>query len=202
MSDLLQQASIILASGSSIRAKLISTLGLDYQVIVSNCDETAIKQEQAGKNPLELGYLLAQCKALEVSQRNPQSFVIAADQLCVINQQILDKPLNHDTAVRHLKMLRGTSHQQIACLCIAKDNKVLWQHHETAQLTVRQLSDQSIERYLALEKPYHSCGAYQFETLGKWLFEQVEGNEDTILGLPLLPLITALIDLKAVEFID
>ncbi|TAL59616.1 MAG: septum formation protein Maf [Legionella sp.] len=198
MSNFLQQQPIILASGSSIRAKLLSSLGLDFTVVPSHLDETAIKLNHAN-DPLSLGYVLAESKALEVSQLHPQSFIIAADQLCVIDQEILDKPLNHATARKHLRLLSGKTHQQIACLCIAKNNQVIWSHHETATLTMHELQEETIEAYLQKEKPYHSCGAYQFETLGKWLFKEVQGQDDTILGLPLLPLITALNNLNAVH---
>lgn len=199
MFNFLQQAPIILASGSAIRARLLDSLGLDFTVVPSHVDEAALKLNH-GKDPLDLGYLLAQSKALEVSNLYPTDFVIAADQLCVIEQQILDKPMNHATAIKHLGLLSGKTHEQIACLCIAKNNQVLWSHHETATLTMRELADETIEAYLQKEQPYQSCGAYQFETLGKWLFKEVHGQEDTILGLPLLPLIAALTNLNAVHY--
>lgn len=133
-----------------------------------------------------------------MSKQYPNHFVIAADQLCVIDDILLDKPLNHDVATQHLQLLNGKSHQQIACLCIAQGNKILWKYHDIATLTLRDLNVKSIEDYLLAEKPYQSCGAYQYETVGKWLFEKVDGKEDTILGLPLLPLISALIEIRAV----
>ena len=199
MSKFLQQEPLILASGSSIRFKLLSSLGLQFLVIPSHCDEDAIKLSHASESIIELGFTLARAKALEVSQRYPGHFVIAADQLCVIGKQVLDKPLNHHTAIEHLHLLSGKEHQQIACVCIAKGDKILWQYHDIAKLSLRQLSEEAIEAYLQSEKPYHSCGAYQFETQGKWLFSSVQGNEDTILGLPLLPLANALINLGAVR---
>lgn len=199
MSNFLHQQPIILASGSSIRFKLLTSLGLDFSVVPSNCDEDAIKATFKSKNIIDLGYLLARSKALEVSSRYPDCFVIAADQLCVIGDRIMDKPMNHETAIEHLRLLSGKEHQQIACLCIAKGNKILWQHHDIATLTLHQLNDAAIEAYLQSDKPYHSCGAYQYETQGKWLFKEVKGNEDTILGLPLLSLSAALIHLNAVQ---
>lgn len=200
MSKLLQQHPLILASSSRIRFKLLTTLGLDFQVIPSNCNEDEIKISKNFNSTLELGFTLASNKALEVSHRYPEHFVIAADQLCVIGKKILDKPLNHQTAIEHLNLLNGKKHQQIACLCIAKNSKILWQFHDIAYLTLHYLNDSTIEHYLQAEKPYHSCGAYQYESLGKWLFKEVKGNEDTILGLPLVPLANALISLGAVQF--
>jgi len=199
MSRFLQQQPLILASGSAIRCKLLKSLGLEFDVVPSNCDEASIKNAFQSSDVYALGQLLAQSKALEVSHRFPNAFIIAADQLCIIGEQILDKPMTHKTAIEHLQLLSGKQHQQIACLCIAKGEQILWQYQSTANVTLLPLNSTTIENYLQKEKPYHSCGAYQFETLGKWLFQEVQGNEDTILGLPLLPLIAALKDLKAVQ---
>ncbi|KTD31750.1 septum formation protein Maf [Legionella moravica] len=199
MSRFLQQEPLILASGSSIRQKLLHSLGLEFLIIPSHCDEEAIKKSHQSSNLPDLGITLAITKALAVSKQYPDHYVIAADQLCVIDKRILDKPLNHQRAIEHLRLLSGKKHQQISCLCIAKDNHVLWQHHEIAYLTLHCLSERNIEAYLHNEHPYHSCGAYQYESQGKWLFKEVQGNEDTILGLPLVPLANALLDLGAVS---
>ena len=198
MSKFLSQQPIILASGSAIRFKLLTSLGLDFSVIPSHCDEEAIKGDFHSADIIELGTTLAASKALEVSQRYPNHFIIAADQLCLLEQTLLNKPLNYHTAVNHLSLLSGKKHQQIACLCLAQNNQLLWQHHEIAYLTMHHLQPQTIEHYLQKEEPYQSCGAYQYETQGKWLFKEVEGNEDTILGLPLLPLKKALMELNVV----
>lgn len=200
MSDFLHQHPIILASNSSIRKKLLQSLGIKFSVIPAQCDEEALKYSFNSQNKVDLGYFLAANKALDVSQRYPEHFIIAADQLCLVGETILNKPLNHQTAIEHLSLLSGQKHQQIACLCIAKNNKILWQHHEVASLTLHYLSKHTIEAYLLSEKPYQSCGAYQYETQGKWLFQHVQGNEDTILGLPLVPLTNALKKLGAVSF--
>lgn len=200
MSKFLYQDPIILASGSSIRFKLLQSLGIEFSVVPSTCDEEAIKKSFLSNNKIDLGHTLAASKALEISQLYPEHFVIAADQLCLIGQTLLNKPLNHATAVAHLNLLNGHEHQQIACLCIAKNNKILWQHHEIAHLTLHHLDQQTIEEYLLRDKPYYSCCAYHYEDMGKWLFKTVKGNEDTILGLPLLPLTQALMTLGAVRF--
>lgn len=199
MSKFLKQRSIVLASGSAIRAKLLESLGIEFSVIPSQCDEDAVKATHQSGNILDLGYTLAQTKALDVSKNHPNSFIIAADQLCVIGDKLLDKPLTHATTIAHLRMLSGNKHQQIACVCIAKDDKIVWRYHDIAYLTLRTLTNQQIEHYLQTDKPYHSCGAYQFETQGKWLFSDIQGATDTILGLPLLPLTNALLDLGAVS---
>lgn len=199
MSEFLKQKPIILASGSAIRKKLLQSLGLEFQTIPSNCDEEEIKQTFQSEDWLNLGYQLAAEKALEVSRQHPEHFVISADQLCIEGKTLYDKPLSHEKALQNLKNLRGKIHQQVACLCLAKNGEILWQHHETAILEMRDLPDTTIETYLKTEKPYHSCGAYQYETLGKWLFKRVTGNEDTILGLPLKSLSEALIAFDVLE---
>jgi septum formation protein len=107
MSKFLQQQPLILASGSIIRLKLLRSLGLEFLVIPSDCDEEAIKIAHQSESILDLGFTLAKTKALDVSQRYPEHFVIAADQLCVIGSKVLDKPLNHQTAIEHL----GLSHR-------------------------------------------------------------------------------------------
>ena len=201
MSKFLQQQPLILASGSSIRAKLLDSIGSQFLVIPSNCDEEAIKIRHQSESILDLGFTLAKTKALDVSQSYPEYFVIAADQLCVIDNKVLDKPLNHQTATEHLQLLSGKTHQQIACICIAKNNEIVWQHHDIATLYVRNLSVKEIDAYLHREQPYHSCGAYHYETQGKWLFTEVQGCEDTILGLPLMPLTNILITLGAVHLV-
>lgn len=199
MSDFIRQKKpIILASSSSIRSKLLHSIGLEFLAIPSECDEELIKQNHLTSDFIELGYKLARQKALEVSQKHPNHFVIAADQLCIIEGKIIDKPLSHACAVEHLRLLRGKQHQQLVCMCIAINEEIVWQHHEHAELTMHSLSDETIEHYLKKEQPYHSCGAYHYESLGKWLFKQINGNEETILGLPLFPLMNALVELEAV----
>lgn len=196
MSDFLKQKRIILATGSPIRQKLFASLGLEFECIPSHCDESSIKAAFDSSQLIDLGYALAKAKALEVSKAHPEAWIIAADQLCITEYGILDKPMVHESAIEHLKLLRGKTHQQAACMCIAKAGEILWTHHDVALLTMKYLDDAVINAYLHEDKPYHSCGAYQYESMGKWLFESVEGSEDTILGLTLNPLIKALTDLN------
>ncbi|KTC77099.1 Maf family protein [Legionella brunensis] len=199
MSKFFTQAPIILGSASKSRIALLNSLSLDFEVVPAACDEETIKQNLRTKPMLELANALARCKALEVSHRYPSHFVIAADQLCIIDDKYLDKPLNHNTATAHLRLLSGKTHQQMSAYCIAKEGNIIWQDHDIATLTMRNLNDSTIEAYLKQDKPYQSCGAYHFEGLGKWLFSNVKGSESTILGLPLLPLVQALINLGAIS---
>ncbi len=201
MSSFLKQQNIILASQSSIRQKLLSSLGIKFEVIPSGCDEEKIKHEHSALEWPELGIKLAEAKAAAVSKINPNAFIIGADQLCVLNNRLMSKPGHHDKACEQLFELSAKTHTQIACLSIAHQGKIVWSHHSTATLKMKELTHQCIEAYLLQEKPYQSCGSYQFEGPGKWLFEQVEGHEDTVLGLPLLPLIKGLCKVQAVTII-
>ncbi|HHF7347844.1 TPA: nucleoside triphosphate pyrophosphatase [Legionella feeleii] len=192
MSDFIHQQPIILASASQSRIQLLRALGLQFEVIPANCDEENLKRTFTGSK-LELAALLARSKAMEISQHYPNYFVIGADQLCLIGEQCLDKPMNHPTAVTHLRLLSGKTHQQISACCLIKAGEIVWQGYETATLTMRELNDKTIESYLKLEQPYQSCGAYHYEGSAKWLFKEVQGSDSTIRGLPLQSLMQAMI---------
>ncbi|STX50569.1 septum formation protein [Legionella busanensis] len=196
MSNFLIQKPLILASGSKIRKQLLKSLGLEFKVIPSNSDEALLKNQLAYSTPIELARALAADKALIVSRKYPDSYVIAADQICVMDNCYFDKPENHEVATSHLRQLRGKTHQQIAAFCIAKAGKLLFEGQDIALLSMKLISDQTIETYLQADKPYQSCGAYNYESRAKWLFTNVEGQDSTIQGLPLLPLVQALQSLK------
>ncbi len=199
MSDFIQQSELILASGSKNRRKLLEEIGLSFAVMPSQVDEGAIKKSFSGNDPKYLALNLATHKAMAVSKKNENIPVIGADQLSVLKNQMYDKPLSHPNAIRQLTQLSGQSHTLYTAVCIAQNNTVLWTHVEMTQLKMRALSRDQIEHYLLTDQPYHSCGSYHFEGLGKWLFESVTSCESTIVGLPMLPLINALLNLKLVQ---
>jgi septum formation protein len=198
MSKFFTQQPIILASSSQARNKLLKSLDLDFEIIPPTCDEEGIKQDLASESKLTLASTLARCKALDVSQRYPDYFVIAADQLCIFENMYLNKPLNYETAVTHLELLSGKTHQQMCAFCIAKNGNILWQDHDVSILSMHELTHTTIERYLKTEQPYQSCGAYNYEGAAKWLFSKVLGSETTIMGLPLNLLTTALMEVQAI----
>ncbi len=198
MFEVLLQQPIILASASKPRKRLLRSLGLRFESIPADIDETAIKQPYSGDDFGILAMQLSNAKALKVSQKYPDAFVIGADQLCVFEQRIFGKPLTHQRAREHLHQLQGHSHQQICAMSIAHRGTLVWQAVDTVHLWMRTLSDSVIEHYLQTEQPYQSCGAYHFEGLGKWLFERVEGSDTSIQGLALTPLINGLIECGAV----
>ncbi|KTD48553.1 Maf-like protein [Legionella rubrilucens] len=200
MSELLTQQPLILASSSMSRQQLLQSLGLQFAVIPSHCNEEQIKKLSSQSSHSELAATLAASKALMVSEDHPEHFVIGADQLCVLKDKSFDKPENHETAVTQLRRLRGKTHQQISACCLAKEGQIVWAAQDIAFLTMRNLSDRTIEAYLLSDQPYQSCGAYHYEGLGKWLFSDVRGSDSTIMGLPLQPLIEALLQHRIITF--
>jgi|GEM_PF-6553137 len=152
MSKFYKQQPLTLASGSASRKTLLDSLGLDFKIVISHCDEDHIKQNHTG-TCVELAVVLAKVKALAVSRQHPDHFIIAADQLCVLgSSKIFDKPQNHATAKEHLKQLSGQTHQQISACCLVKNNSVLWEIQDIALLTMRKLDEKTIEAYLTADK--------------------------------------------------
>ncbi|WP_133129430.1 Maf family protein [Legionella yabuuchiae] len=200
MSEFIHQDSLILASGSVYRQKLLKQTGLTFDVHPSTFDESVLKSAFQGKEYGELAVQLAQEKGLDVSQSFPETGVIAADQLCICEEILINKPITHERAQAQLNFLSGKTHHLLTAVCIAYQKKIVWQHLEVVALTMRTLSPTLIDRYLKLEKPYQSCGSYHFEGLGKWLFHHVSGDETTIIGLPVLPLLNGLIEQGLVRF--
>lgn len=199
MSKFFSQKPIILASASRSRQILLESLGLKFDVIPSNCDETSLKENMKHLSQVEMAEYLAVEKALSISRLYPDKVVIGADQLCVLNDRIFDKPGSHETAILHLRELSGKTHQQISACCLAQHGEISWQGSDIAYLTLHHLTDTTIERYLRAEQPYQSCGAYHFEGHAKWLFSNVLGSESTIQGLPLILLVNALQQIGAVS---
>ncbi|KTD61550.1 Maf family protein [Legionella spiritensis] len=198
MSEFITQQPLILASASQSRQRLLQTLGLRFEVVPSFCDEEQIKRRSQHSTHSELAAELAAAKALLISEEYPKHYVIAADQLCVFGDTVFDKPGDHQEAVRHLRTLRGKTHQQISACCIARRSEIIWSVQDVASLTMRHLSDQAIEAYLLADQPYQSCGAYHYEGKAKWLFSEVTGSDSTIQGLPVQLLIQALIEHRIV----
>jgi septum formation protein len=199
MSDFLQQRqSIILASGSEDRKRLLSSLGIEFTVMPAPVDEDALKQENTHLTLPDLATFLARKKVLAVSNQYPSHIVIGGDQLCVLDNQYFDKPMNRENAVAQLHQLQGKTHQLITATCIALKSEILSEDQEISHLTMRTLSTAAIERYIETEKPYNSCGSYHFEGLGKWLFKNIQGEGDSIQGLPLLNLLNSLLGLGVI----
>lgn len=193
---------LILASGSAARREMLKSAGLDFEVDVPRVDEEAAKASlrAGGMKPRDQADALAELKALSVSQRRP-GFVIGADQMLAVEGRVLDKPKDAAEAREHLLALRGRAHELLTAAVVARDGAVIWRHIETPRLRMRTFSDEFLEDYLsrAGEKVLRSVGAYQLEGLGAQLFERVEGDYFSVLGLPLLPLLAFLREHKVVR---
>jgi len=195
---------LILASKSQARAQLLSNAGLSFETSVAQIDERAAEQPllAAGASPADIATLLAQVKATEVSVRNPGALVIGADQTLGFGDKRFNKPEDDAAARRQLLELAGQSHQLNSAVVCAKDGEILWSHVSTATLTMRALSPEEIGRYMARvgDQVRSSVGCYQLEGLGVQLFEKIDGDYFTILGLPLLPLLGYLRDQQGLDF--
>jgi septum formation protein len=181
---------LILASTSAARREMLRAAGVEALALPSGVDEARLKAGFTGPPPA-LALHLAQEKAKAVAKSHPQAVVIGADQLLVCDGRVFDKPSDLAEAAAHLRALSGRTHQLITAVCVLQGDAVPWTHVETAQLTVRALSEDFITRYLAAEgaEILGCVGAYRLEGLGAQLFERIEGDYFTILGLALLPLL-------------
>lgn len=185
-------APIILASGSTIRQQMLKAVGLTFSVEPSGLDEEALVATVQHLPVAERALTLARAKAMAVSKKHPNAFVIGADQMCCIDGDVLNKPETYPNAQAQLARLSGRTHEQNCGCAIVRASEVLWESASTAKLTMRQLTDAEIRNYLAADAPLQSAGSYKFEALGRHLFTHAEGDHDVVKGLPLLALLNAL----------
>lgn len=190
---------IILASGSESRRIMLEDAGLDFKVLSSDVDEDILKQQMIGMPFEEQVVKLAMAKAKEVSEQNQDRIVIGGDQMCVCNNSIYDKPGSVEKAIKNLQVLSGTTHYQYSGVCIFKNGALLWDYYEIVEMQMHKLSDEEIKNYVKLENPIHAAGAYKFESLGCNLFSSVNGSSYTIRGMPLLPLLGKLREMKVIN---
>ena len=183
---------LILASGSAIRRQIMSDAGLDFEVVVKPVDEAAIKAAMlADGAPIrDIADALAEAKALRVSRTTP-GFVIGADQIMEMDGTLFDKPESVAEARERLLAMRGRRHDLVGAVVVAQDGAAQWRHLSRTKLWVREFSEGFLDDYLAREgeRVTKSVGAYRFEGPGAQLFERVEGDFFSILGLSLLPLL-------------
>ena len=190
---------IILASGSRIRKQLLEGVGLQFQVINSNVDEDLLKKELHGRPFREQVVRLASEKSCTVSMDNLDAFVIGSDNMCTIDDEIFDKPIDHEDAINHLSSLSGKKHLQNNGISIHHEGREIWSNFDVTELEMKKLSFQEIEDYLNLDKPYSACGCYHFEANGKDLFKSIIGLESTVMGLAMEHLIEKLNQLDVIE---
>ncbi len=190
----LGKAPLILASQSKARQTLLANAGFAFESQPADIDERAIQQSSDLSTPGEVASLLAREKARAVSARRPGQYVIGADQTLALGTRIFNKPAGRVQAADQLRALSGHCHELHSAIALARDEKILFDHVSIARMTMRQLSDAEIDAYLdeAGSAVTTSVGAYQLEGLGIHLFDRIEGDHFTILGLPLFPLLAFL----------
>jgi len=186
---------LILASSSAIRAHMLDAASVDHQVHPADIDEDVVKAAHNG-DAASLATELASTKATAVSALRPGDWVIGSDSLINVAGRRFDKPENREEAADHLRTFSGQAIILTSAVSLARDGEVVWSHAERATLHVRALSDTFIESYLDAEWPEvgYCAGVFRMEARGVQLFERVDGDHFTILGMPLLPLLGALRD--------
>lgn len=187
---------IILASASPTRRMLLERAGVKFETRTSSIDERAAERplDQAGAPPEDIASLLAEAKALDVAASTPGTIVIGADQVLAVGETRLTKPEDMDAARRQLLDLSGRAHSLYSSLVLVREEQTIWRYTDVAHLTMRTLTPAFVGRYLAVagEAALSSVGAYQVEGPGIQLFQEIDGDMFTILGLPMLPLLEAL----------
>ncbi len=187
---------LILASGSAIRASLLQQAGVTFDTVIARIDEDAVKAAllAEGATPRDLADTLAEMKAAKVASKHPDAMVLGCDQVLAIGTDILSKPDTPQDAIAQLHRLRGQTHQLLSAAVIYAEGRPQWRHVGVARLHMRDASDAYIAGYVARNwhDIRHSVGAYQLEKEGVRLFHRIEGDYFTILGLPMLEILSYL----------
>jgi nucleoside triphosphate pyrophosphatase len=188
------QFPLILASQSRARQTLLANAGIAFEAVPADIDERAVQQASRLVAPGDIAALLAREKALYVSMRQPGQFVVGADQTLALGTRLFSKPAGRAQAAEQLRALAGRSHELHSAVAVAREGKILFEAVAVARMTMRRLDEAEIDAYLdeAGDAVTSSVGAYQLEGLGVQLFERIEGDHFTILGLPLLQLLAYL----------
>jgi septum formation protein len=184
---------IILASKSGVRKKILDKYKIESKVIISNVDEDEIKDSllAEGANPLEISKNLAEIKSVKVSAKNPDQLVLGADSVISLNNKLINKPTSREEALEILKKLNNSKHYLISSVCISKNGAMVWNHSDSSELKMKNLTDSELSNYLDKidTKTLLSYGVYQIEANGLDLFEYINGDRDSIMGLPIKDII-------------
>ena len=184
---------IILASQSGVRKKILDKHRIDSEVIPSNVDENEVKDSliAEGASPLLISKNLAEIKSIKVSSKNPDRLVLGADSVISLNDELINKPNSREEAFKILKKLNNSKHYLISSVCFSKNGAMVWNHSDSSELKMKNLSDLELSSYLKKiqTKTLLSYGVYQIEADGLELFEYVKGETDSIMGLPIKEII-------------
>ena len=180
---------IILASKSKVRKELLDKNNIDNQVLPSNVDEEPIKESllKNGASPEIVSKNLAELKANKVSQKNNDNYVLGADSVIDLNGELISKPQSREDAILILRKLNGKRHHLISSVCISKNGNMTWNYTDRASLTMKNMTDEELNNYLSKisDEALYSYNVYQIEGEGRKLFSEIEGDENTIMGLPI-----------------
>ena len=180
---------IILASKSQVRRKILKKNNINCLVKPSNVDEEQVKVSliKEGASPEIISKSLAELKANKVSQKMDQKLVLGADSVIDLNGELISKPENRKEALEILKKLNGKKHDLISSVCISKNGSMIWNYTDKAELTMKEMSDGDLKDYLSKisDEALYAYNVYQIEGEGKNLFKKIEGDENTIMGLPI-----------------
>ena len=180
---------IILASKSKVRKEILDRNNITNTVDPSNIDEDIIKDSLIKENasPTIISKNLAELKANKVSQKNSGKIVLGADSVIDLDGKLISKPINRDEALNILKELNGKKHHLVSSVCISKNGTMIWNYSDKAILTMKKFSDEDLKKYLSKisDEALYAYNVYQIEGEGRSLFLNIEGDENTIMGLPI-----------------
>ncbi len=179
---------LILASKSKVRKEILNKNDISFQVQPSAVDEEPIKESllKEKASPEIISKNLAEIKASKISQKNFNKLVLGADSVIDLNGELISKPKNREEALKILKKLNGKKHNLVSSVCISKNGAMIWNYTDKATLTMKNFSDEGLRNYLSKisDESLYSYNVYQIEGEGRNLFLKIEGDEDTIMGLP------------------
>ena len=180
---------IILASRSGVRKKILNQNGINCDVIPADIDEDQVKESllEVKATPEIISKNLAELKANKVSKKKPIEIILGADSVIDLNGELISKPTNRKEALNILQKLNGQKHQLISSVCISKNGSLIWNFTDASTLTMKYLDLDEIKSYLLKirDKELYAYGVYQIEADGKSLFSKIEGDENTVMGLPI-----------------
>tara|TARA_Y100001970_G_C14133217_1_gene802872 strand:+ start:403 stop:984 length:582 start_codon:yes stop_codon:yes gene_type:complete len=180
---------IILASNSKVRKEILEKNGINCNVLPSNIDENPIKESllSEGASPEIISKNLAELKANSISQRKNEELVLGADSVIDLNGKIISKPSNRNEALEILNKMNGKKHHLISSVCISKNGSMIWNYTDKAELTMKKMTLEELKLYLSKinDETLYAYNVYQIEGEGKKLFSKIEGDKNTIMGLPI-----------------
>ena len=180
---------IILASKSGVRRKILENHKINCKVEPANVDEDQVKESMISEKatPELISKNLAELKANKISKKNPNEIILGADSVIDLNDELISKPIDRDEALIILKKLNAKTHLLISSVCVSKNGSMIWNYTDISKLTMKNFSDNELKKYLSKisDEALYSYNVYQIEGEGRSLFEKIEGDEDSIMGLPI-----------------